>query len=259
MTTSNDNKNQPDNMELLKKEASACGPECGCHAGGYSGRTRMIVGAIVLIAAGVLIARAVIKNNSASNVKAASEFASLPAIEKTPTVGAVPATSAPRQPARNATPSVAGGAEGPSGRLPGYAVTKEASAVPATVAVQEISSLSELNAVAADTGGVFVFLAGKNDPVIKAPLAQMRSAAKTIEAQARMKIGLFTLKTDSPDYMQVTAQIPAPSVLAMIKGRGMVPVSGEITETKLIQAFVAASSAGGCGPASAGCGPAGCN
>jgi len=113
--------------------------------------------------------------------------------------------------------------------------------------------------LAADAGGVFVFLAGKNDPVIKAPLAQMRSAAKTIEAQARMKIGLFTLKTDSPDYMQVTAQIPAPSVLAMIKGRGMVPVSGEITETKLIQAFVAASSAGGCGPASAGCGPAGCN
>ena len=246
MTTNNDNSKPTDNMELLKKEASACGPGCGCHTGGSSGRARWIVGAIVLVAAGVLMARAVIKNNNASTVKAASEFASLPTVVKVPVADAVPATSAPRQ------------AERPSGRLPGDAVTNEAPAAP-MVAVKEIGAFSELNAVAADTGGVFVFLAGKNDPVIKAPLTQMRSAAKTIEAQARIKIGLFTLKTSSPDYAQVAAQIPVPSVLAMIKGRGMVPVSGEITEPKLIQGFVAASSAGGCGPASAGCGPAGCN
>jgi len=170
------------------------------------------------------------KNKSASTVKAASEFVSLPTLAQAsaPAVGAMP-------------------------------VTNETPAAPATVAVQEIGALSDLNAVAADTGGVFVFLAGKNDPVIKSPLAQMRNAAKTIEAQSRIKIGLFTLKTSSPDYAQVAAQIPVPSVLAMIKGRGMVPVSGEITEPKLIQGFVAASSAGGCGPASAGCGPAGCN
>ena len=80
-----------------------------------------------------------------------------------------------------------------------------------------------------------------------------------IEAQGQ-KIGLFTLKTDSPDYAQVAAQISVPCVLAMVKGRGMIPVSGDITETKLIQGFVAASSSGGgCGPASGGCGPAGCN
>ena len=181
-----------------------------------------------MIAAGVLMARAVIKNNSASTVKAASEFASLPTVVKAPVADAVP-------------------------------VTNEAPAVPATVAVQEIGALSDLNAVAADTGGVFVFLAGKNDPVIKAPLAQMRSAAKTIEARARNKIGVFTLKTGSRDYEQMAMQMPVPGVIAMVKGRGMSAVSGEITETKLIQAFVAASSAGGCGPASAGCGPAGCN
>lgn len=231
MTTCNNNKNQPDNMELLKKEASACGPECGCHAGESSGRARWIVGAIILVAAGVLIARAVIKNNNASPDQAASEFASLPVAGKvsTPPVDTV-------VPVTNATP-----------------------ATPATVAVQEISSLSDLNMVAADTAGVFVFLAGKDEPAIKAPLAQMRGAARTIEAQANIKIGLFRLKTDSADYAQVAAQIPVPNVLAMIKGRGMVPVSGEITEPKLIQGFVAASSAGGCGPASAGCGSAGCN
>ena len=136
--------------------------------------------------------------------------------------------------------------------------TKETPAASDTVAVKEIGALSDLNAVAADMGGVFVFLSGKNDPVIKAPLAQMRSAAKTIETQARNKIGIFILKTGSRDYEQVGLQTPVPAVIAMVKGRGMIPVSGKITETKLIQGFVAASRAGGCGPSSAGCGPAGC-
>ena len=229
MATNNDNSKPTDNMELPKKEALACGPGCGCHAGGSSVRIRLIIGVIVLVAAGVLAARAVMKNKSASTVKAASEFVSLPTLAQAsaPAVGAMP-------------------------------VTNETPAAPATVAVQEIGALSDLNAVAADTGGVFVFLAGKNDPVIKSPLAQMRNAAKTIEAQGQ-KIGLFTLKTDSPDYAQVAAQTGVPCVIAMVKGRGMVPVSGDITETKLVQGFVAASSAGGCGPASAGCGPSGCN
>jgi len=42
----------------------------------------------------------------------------------------------------------------------------------------------------------------------------------------------------------------------MVKGRGMSAVSGEINETKLVQAFVTASRPSGCGPA--GCGPTGC-
>ena len=104
-----------------------------------------------------------------------------------------------------------------------------------------------------------MFLGGKNDPVIKAPLTQMRGAARAIEGRARNKVGIFRLKTDSRDYDQMAAQMSLPGVLAMVKGRRMVSVSGEITEEKLIQAFVAAASAGGCGPASAGCGPGGCN
>jgi hypothetical protein len=229
MTINNDNKIQPDNMEFLKKEASACGPGCGCHAGRSSVRIRLIIGVIVLVAAGVLAARAVMKNKNAMPVKAASGFASLPTVEQVsaPSAGAMPATN-------------------------------KQSLTSATVAVQEINALSDLNALAADTGGVFVFLAGKNDPVIAAPLTQMRSAARTIEAQGRNKIGVFTLKTGSRDYEQIATQMSVPVVLAMVKGRGMIPVSGEITEAKLIQGFVAASR-GGCGPSSAGCGPGGCN
>jgi hypothetical protein len=130
------------------------------------------------------------------------------------------------------------------------------------MAVKEITALSELNAVAVDTDAVFVFLPGKGDASGKSPIAQIQGAVRTIESQGRNKVGVFTLKADSPEYEQLAAQTPVPGVLAMVKGRGMSAVSGEITEAKLVQAFVGASSAGGggCGPSSAGCGPssAGC-
>ncbi len=228
MATKNEDPKSTDTMEALKQE-EACGIGCGCHASGPSNRTRWTVGAIIIIAAGALVARALIKNNGASAEQATRSFTSLPTAEQTP-------------------PPLAGA--GP--------VTNNAAVALATVAVKELGALSELNAVAADTGGVFVFLSGKNDPLIKAPLAHMRNAARTIEAQGK-KIGLFTLKTDSPDYAQVAAQTSVPCVLALVKGHGMIPVSGDITEPKLIQGFVAASSASGCGPSSGGCGPARCN
>lgn len=230
MSTKNEDREKTNNMEAPKEEASSCGPGCGCHSGGQSSRIRWIVGLVIILAAGVLVARAMMKNSSAQADIKAPGFAALPIAGQTPA------------PVANAAPA-----------------TGDATAVPVTVAIQELGALSELNAVAADTGAVFVFLAGKNDPPIKAPLAQMRSAAKTIEAQAGIKIGLFRLKTDSPDYARVAEQMPVPCVLAMVKGRGMIPVSSDITEAKLIQGFVAASSGGGGGCGPSGCGPSGCN
>ena len=82
-------------------------------------------------------------------------------------------------------------------------------------------------------------------------------AVRAIEAQGK-KVGLFTLKASSADYDQLTGKITFPSVLAAVKGRGMVTVAGDITETKLVQGYVTASSAGGCGPASGGCAPGAC-
>ena len=210
MTTENKDPKPTDNREVLKPEAKVCSPGYACHASGPVCRVRWIVGAIIILAAGALVARALIKNNSAAAKKATSSFASLPTVEQTPVplAGAAPATQT-------------------------------------TDAVKELDALSDLNAVAADTDGVFVFLPGKNEPLIKAPLVQMRAAARTIEAQGQ-KIGIFTLKTDSLDYKQLATQMPVPGVLAMVKGRGMIPVSGDITETKLIHGFVAASSGDGC-------------
>ncbi len=212
---------QPDNMELLKQQAAACGPECGCHTPGSSGKTRRVIGTLVLVAAVALVARAVIKNHGVSTGRASAGFAALAASGRTPAPDGV---AAPLD----------------------------------TVGVKDLGALSELNAVAGDTVGVFVFVPGKSETVVKVPKAQILDAARTIESQVRGKIGIFTLKTNSRDYEQVATQMAVPGVLAMVKGGGMSVISGDITETKLVQGFVAASRAGGCGGGSCAPGTPGC-
>lgn len=219
MNTTNQDSKPIDNMESHKPDVSACGAGCGCHAVKPAGKTRWIVGLVVLVAAGVLVARAVVKDNSASVAPASTGFAALPVSEKTSATGvAVAATDM-------ATP-------------------------------KEIAAFSELNILATDMTGVFVILPGKSDATGKAPTAQILAAVRTMEPQLNGgKIGMFMLKAGSADYTQVASQVAVPGVIAMVKGGGMAPVTGEITEAKLVQAFVGASSAGGCGPSSGGCGP----
>jgi hypothetical protein len=214
MKSSNKNPKQPDNMELLKQPASACGSECGCHATGTQSKTRRIIGALVLVAAMAMVARGVVKSNAAPPQTSGQAFA-LP-IAATNSIAAAPTTE------KN---------------------------------VETIGALAELNALAAKLDAVFVFLPGKEGTSANPPAATMNQAARTIEAQGK-KIGLFTLLPSSHDYDQIEGQISLPAVLAMVKGRGMKTISGDITETKLVQGYLAASSAGGCGPsAGAGCCP----
>lgn len=208
MNSPDDGGKQPDNVELPKQQAAACGLGCGCHAAGAAGKTRWVIGAIVLIAAGVLVVRAVTKGAGAST--------------------------------QTSTPSVAASAASQT----------------SAGAVTTIGALSELSTVAANTTAAFIFLPGKGETSGNPPLTPMKSAASTLESKIGAKCGLFTLKAGSPDYAEIAAQMSVPGVLVMVKGGGMIPISGDITETKLVQGFVAASRAGGCGPS--GCGPSGC-
>ncbi|MFN2352091.1 MAG: hypothetical protein ABR497_09115 [Kiritimatiellia bacterium] len=207
-----------------EKQTEICGAGCGCGASGSGGgRRRWVAGVVVLLVAGVLVARAVVKDYNAKDAAPASDgFAALPVAAPTP--------------------------------------TPEAADEPAAAdTLKEIAAFSELNTVAADSFGVFVFLPAKGETAAKAPIASMRSAAQTIEPQLRGgKIAMFALKAGSRDYDQIAKQMTVPGVIAMVKGGGMAPVTGDITESKLIQGFVMASSAGGCG-AGGGCGPRGCN
>jgi hypothetical protein len=229
MTTNNEDPKPADNMEALKQQASACcGSDCGCHGPTKApNKIRWVLGTIVLVAAGAMVVKAVLKNNSVSPEKTTTGYAAVS-----------PTAQAPA----------------PVARAP--ADMNEPSATASVKVIKTIGTLSELNTVAADTTAVFMLLPGKNETADKSPLAQVQGAVRTIETQSGTKVGIFTLKTDSPEYEQIAKQMALPGVLAMVKGRGMVPVSDEITETKLVQAYVAASSAGGCG--AGGCGPTGC-
>jgi hypothetical protein len=217
---------QNDNMELLKQQASACGPGCGCHATAMPAKIRWVIGALVLVAAGVMVVRAVTKSSGTSTLTTATTFAN---------------------PVASQTTAGTGGSTAESG----------ASILAAETSVgTTIGAFSELDTAAAKTDAVFIFLPGKDGTSGNPPSTTMKGAARTIESKAGIKCGLFTLKAGTRDYDQIAAQMSVPGVLAIVKGRRMSAISGEITESKLLQGFVAASSAGACGPsAGAGCCP----
>lgn len=248
------------NMEPLKEEASACGAGCGCHGtGATGGRTRWVAGAFILLAAGAMAGRALLKSDAPAPQTAAPGFAAQPAAAMTPAVPPVVAVATPQKETAAAvvpaSPQPAPAANPALGRPADAAPVAAPKTEPASVVGQELAALAELNTLAANRAAVFVFLPAIGPTAGKAPTAPMEAAARTLEAQGK-KVGLFTLKTDSPEYEGIAAQVPLPAVLALVAGRGAKAISGEITETKLVQGFVAASSGGGCGAGRSSCGPA---
>ena len=179
----NEDQKPPSDIKILN---TPCDSSCGCHATGTPGKMRSVLEVIVLIAAGTLVARAVIKTNGATASTPAEGYATTAIIEQ------------PSAPVSTATD---------------------------TVVVKEIGALSELNVVATNMPGGFVFVPGKNEPNTNVPTAQIQGAAQTIEPKLHGKIGLFTLKTDSSDYAKLAVQMPLPGVLTLVKGHGMSAIS----------------------------------
>lgn len=228
MNTTDEVPKATDNMDLLKQQAEGCGAGCGCHSGGGAcGKARWVICAIVLVAAGVLVIKAMTKPEAAATQAPAATF-------MLPTAATPEATSAA---ASESAPA-----------------TGEAQA-PADSVGTLIASFAELNTIAASTTAVFVYLPGKKATSVKAPAATLQATVRTLEAQGA-KCALFTLRTGSSDYAKLGPEVTTPGVLALVRGKGMSAVAGEITETKLVQGYVAATGAGGCGPS--GCGPGGC-
>ncbi|MHC4595793.1 MAG: hypothetical protein ACYS9C_03640 [Planctomycetota bacterium] len=104
---------------------------------------------------------------------------------------------------------------------------------------------------------VFVFLPGENDELNQAISAQIEAAMNMLSAKGK-QMAVFTLQRDSAGYDQMIEQFSVeslPSVIVAGKGCGAATISGEITETKLLRAFVVASTPISCGPG--GCCPSG--
>ena len=122
---------------------------------------------------------------------------------------------------------------------------------------EPLKDMATLNQVAAQKNAVFMYLSERGKGFDEAIKQQVEKAAGKVQSGG-VKIACCMLDTGSQDYAQITSQVSAPCVLAMIKGGGVAVVSGEITEAKLLQAIVAASRPSGCCPGGGGsCAPSG--
>lgn len=231
---------QPDPMTLLKQQAEAgsCGEGCSCNCGSSpcAGKARWLIGVVILIVAGALVARALTKTDNPTSAASDNGFA-------IPAASAEAPVDTPAPPAEDSASAKAASA------------SESTSAGVGTM----IGKFEDLNLAAAASDAVFVYLPGNNKDANIPALSTFLNAANTIKSKTGAKVAIFTLRPGSEDYQLLMTQVSIPGVLALVKGKGMSALSGEVTENKLLQSYVSASSAGGCG--SGGCGPAapGCN
>ena len=202
---------------------------CSSASGSYSKR-KLVVFAIIVVAAGIILARSLMKESNAVTDDTQQLFAAIgqeKSNEISPQINAV-------------------------------TIVETSNKTELTLWRPELDSLASLNKVATNTDAVFVLLAAEGQQGNQTITKEIEAAAKKIQSNGS-RICAFRLKKDASDYAQLAKQFSIPCVVAMVKGRGMSVVSGisEITEAKLIQAFVTASRPSGCGPSSS-CSPSSC-
>jgi len=116
-----------------------------------------------------------------------------------------------------------------------------------------LAAIADLNTVADKLDTVFLVIPGKdNAPTTKETGAVLASVERTLNAKG-LSTGIFTLQAASPDYPDVAAQITPPGIAVLSKRGGIGFVSGSVAESNLMQAYVASTRTGGCGPS--GCPP----
>lgn len=114
-----------------------------------------------------------------------------------------------------------------------------------------LPSIDALNTVAANLNTVFLLIPDKNGARIDRKAAAALASVERVLNAKGIKTGIFILQTGSPDYPDIAARVAAPGIAVLTKGRGMGFVSGRISKTSLMQAYVA-STRTGCG-CSGGC------
>ena len=111
-----------------------------------------------------------------------------------------------------------------------------------------LSAIAELNTVAAKLDTVFLVIPSKdNAPITKETSSVLASVERTLNAKG-LSTGIYTLQAASPDYPDVSAKVTPPGIAVLTKGRGIAFVSGGISESNLMQAYVASTRGGGCCP-----------
>lgn len=194
--------------------APVCGPGCGCGKPVGNGTKKIAVCLAALVAVfGILLYKMTNSRQNAAGIRGTG-FSTPPAA---------------------AAPSVAVNSSGRQAEI----------ATP-------LASISALNTVAAELDSVFVIVPGKdNAPATPETVAALTTAERILRAKG-IRIGVYRLQTGSPNYPDLAAMVSAPGIAVLTKGRGVGIVSGGISESNLMQAYVASTRRGGCCPPKGG-------
>jgi hypothetical protein len=228
---------------MEKENSGNCGPGCDCTKPLGNKKIKVAVCLIVLLAVGGVFAYKITGTKQSAPANTETAFAApganavsqqksdVAAVDKQETVATVVEDKEAVQP-----------------------IGEQKSAVEEEKIVGvSLDSLAALNKVAMSQDAVFIFVTAKGlNFASKEDMDAIASAQKKIESTGA-KIGLYTLQSSSTDYANIASQVTPPCMLVVSKGKGAGTVSGPITEDKILQAYVASSRAGGCGPS--GCGP----
>jgi hypothetical protein len=243
-----DNNDKVNSQENISDNQPCCdGGNCCPSGSGSSGKSwRMVVFIVIVIAAGAVLAHNFIGKSNSDAEQPQQEF---------PTIQTNNEEEAPTMP--KAIEKVEGPVK-PEAKVVTTALVAEPKKQDVSVKAAsslwkgDLDSLDSLNKLAADSDAVFVLLAGKPPLSDLAITKEIEAAAEKIMAN-KTKVSAFRLKESAPEYANLVKQVTVPSVLVMVKGLGMKAVSKDITEAKLVQAFVAASRpSGGCCPPGSG-------
>ncbi len=219
-----DDKLEPTSTSNTAGSASGCGPGCNCATTRISKKGKVVICLVVAIAAVVVLANSVMQKDQGQNAYA---VAALAAVKDSPS----PPVTAER--------------------------ANETNQVNSSLWGKPLESLASLNDVAAQKDAVFVYLPAKGKRLDEHAKKEIEAAAGKAQSQGIM-MSLYTLAEGSKDYEQATSQVPAPAVLALVKGVGSSTGITNISEENLLQGLVAASRpSGGCSPGSS-CSPGSC-
>lgn len=226
--------------------SASVGGGCCSPASSKNQNWKMLVFIFIVVIAGLVLARSIIRKSDSVTEQGQSTFASVQPDIRLNT----PSQLSAEAKTKDAT-SEKGDAET-------SVVTNEKIKEDVSIKVSpelwgpELDSLASLNKVASDFDAVFILLTANNQESSQAAAKEIEAAARTVQSGG-VRISAFRLSQGAPNYVNLTNQLSTPSVLAMVKGGGLSGVpAGQINESKLVQAYVAASrpSSGCCPPGS---------
>ncbi len=208
--------------------ASCRGPESEncCAPASSSSRGKLVVSVLIVGAAVVVLARGLMKPTDEGVVEAATPAA------------------------LNQDAGVEAGDDAP----PGARLAKEATGQPPI-----LDAYPALKQQAGENEVIFVLLPGDDEDGVKAVLRQVRAAEMTVLSRARLA-GTITVEKDTGEHGRLVKQFAVtsyPSVIAIGRGCCAKLVAGDITEKKLLAAFVIASAPPSSCAGEASCCPAG--